>query len=93
MDRQKLNTDPLNALSVEGMQRKILKAVESEESLQEHYESILQCIDPTKKNWTPFKVKKALVDKVHDIINASPKEHCATQKMMALYLINKTIVM
>jgi len=34
--RLKLNTDPINALSVDGMKNKILKAVKSEESLTEH---------------------------------------------------------
>lgn len=93
MDRLKLNTDPINSLSIDGMKKLILKAVKSEESLAEHNKAILTCVDPTKKNWTPFKVKKALVDQVNEIINASPKEQSATNKMMALKLINQTIIM
>lgn len=62
MDKLKLNTDPINAFSIDGMRSKILKAIVSEESLGEHNQAILKCVDPTKKNWTPFKVKKALVD-------------------------------
>ena len=41
MDRMKLNTDPINALSIDGMKSKILKAVKSEESLTEHNKEIL----------------------------------------------------
>ena len=62
MDRLKLNTDPLNALSIDGMKSKILSTVKSEEIYNQNYEAILKHVDPSKKNWTPFKVKKALVD-------------------------------
>ena len=41
MDRVKLNTDPINALSIDGMKSKILKAVKSEESLTEYNKEIL----------------------------------------------------
>ena len=41
MDRLKLNTDPLNALSVDGIKNKILKAVQSEESLSDNNQAIL----------------------------------------------------
>ena len=41
MERVKLNTDPINAISIDGMKNKILKAVKSEESLTEYNKEIL----------------------------------------------------
>ena len=87
-NRLKLNTEPLNALSIDGMKSKVLATVVSEEAYNSNYESIVKHVDPSKKNWTPFKVKKALVDQLHHIILASPKEHPAVHKLMALKLIN-----
>mgnify|MGYP000016909271 CR=1 FL=1 len=77
MDRLKLSTESFNPLSTDGMKKKVLNIVLSEQSYTENADSILTHIDPTKKNWTPFKVKKALVDQVHDIILAGPKQHPA----------------
>lgn len=88
----KLNLDPPNALSVEAMKCKVLKAVKSEYAFNSEIDSILCCIDPTKKNWTPFKVKKAMVDQLYEIIGAKPIFHSAMEKLNALKMLNQAIL-
>ena len=55
---------------------------------------IIQYIDPEvkQKEWVPFKVKKFLVDKIKSIIKAEPKVHKASEKLLALKLLNRAIM-
>jgi hypothetical protein len=64
------------------------------ELFKERADAITQLIDPSikSKEWIPSKVKKTIVDRIKDIIKASPKVNSATDKLCALQLLNRVIV-
>jgi len=65
----------------------------SEEEFQYKCEAILENLEPNQTNWVPFKVKRQVVDAVKEVIKGPPKDYGAHEKLNALRLLNKSILL
>lgn len=65
----------------------------NEDTFQIKCEPILQTLESRQANWVPFKVKKQVADVIKDVVKAAPSEHSAQQKLFALKLLNKLILL
>ena len=63
-----------------------------EDSFRESSEPIMNCLDQKNKNWTPFKIKKVVVDHIKQKLTEEPKMCGACQKLMSLKLLNRAIM-
>lgn len=63
-----------------------------EQAFRKTSEPVIRCIDTKNKNWTPFKIKKVVVDHLKQKLLEDPKICQASQKLMALKLLNKAIM-
>ena len=68
-------------------------ATDSEEEFQYKCGSVLQNLEPNQTNWVPFKVKRQVVDVIKEVIKGSVKDYGAHEKLNALKLLNKSILL
>lgn len=68
-----------------------LKSID-DAALKTNSDLIMRCIDTKNKNWTPFKIKKVVVDHIKSKLQEEPKSCSAAEKLMALKLLNKAVM-
>ena len=87
------NNKTVTQESMRLMAREAIVGAMSEDAFQIKCEPVLQTLESKQVDWVPLKVKKQVADVIKEVIKASPIEHSAQQKLFALKLLNKSILL